>query len=91
MLRCANTGVSAAVSSSGSTAHPDTAVPQVLTDAKGSHFTRGSMLTELNVPLEPTVTLYSLIGDGGIIFLALLGLAIPLWLRLAMRKISRNG
>jgi len=49
------------------------------------------MLTELNVPLEPTVTLYSLIGDGGIIFLALLGLAIPLWLRLAMRKISRNG
>jgi apolipoprotein N-acyltransferase len=81
MLRCANTGVSAALSSSGSTAHPDTGVPQVLTDAKGSHFTRGALLAELAVPLEPSVTLYALIGDAGIILLALLGLAIPLLTR----------
>jgi apolipoprotein N-acyltransferase len=44
MLRCANTGVSAAVDSAGLTAHPDTGKPQVLTDAAGSHFTRGSLL-----------------------------------------------
>ena len=76
MLRCANTGVSAAINTCGSTAHPDTAAAQVLTDATGSHFTRGSLLTELDVPLEPAVTLYALIGDGGIIILALLALAM---------------
>lgn len=81
MLRCANTGVSAAVNTSGSTAHPDTAAPQVLTDATGSHFTRGSLLVDLNVPLEPSVTLYALIGDGGIILVALLGLALALLTR----------
>jgi apolipoprotein N-acyltransferase len=76
MLRCANTGVSAAVNSCGSTAHPDTPTSQVLTNSRGSNFTRGSLLIELNVPLDPTVTLYGLIGDAGIIILALLGLAI---------------
>ena len=76
MLRCANTGVSAAINTCGSTAHPDTAAAQVLTDATGSHFTRGSLLTELDVPLEPAVTLYALIGDSGIIILALLALAM---------------
>jgi apolipoprotein N-acyltransferase len=74
MLRCANTGVSAAVNSSGSTAHPDTGKPQILADATGSTFTRGTLLAELNVPLEPTVTLYSLIGDAGIILLAVAAL-----------------
>ncbi|KAB2640662.1 MAG: apolipoprotein N-acyltransferase [Verrucomicrobia bacterium] len=74
MLRCANTGVSAAISSCGSTAHPDTGAAQVLSDATGSHFTRGTLLTELDVPLEPAVTLYAVLGDGGIILLALLAL-----------------
>jgi len=81
MLRCANTGVSAAINTVGSTAHPDTGAPQVLTDATGSHFTRGSLLVELNVPLEPAVTLYALIGDGGILLLTVLSLAISLLTR----------
>ncbi|MEI6604313.1 MAG: apolipoprotein N-acyltransferase [Verrucomicrobiota bacterium] len=81
MLRCANTGVSAAISTCGSTAHPDTGAPQVLTDAAGSHFTRGTLLIELDVPLEPALTLYALIGDGGIILLALLALTMALLTR----------
>ena len=76
MLRCANTGVSAAISSTGSTAHPDTGKPQILTDANGSHFTRGSLLTELKIPLHPTFSLYAVIGDWGIIVLSLVALVI---------------
>ena len=72
MLRCANTGVSAAIDSTGSTAHPDTGKPQILTDAKGSHFTRGSLLAELKVPLKPSFSLYALIGDWGVIGLAII-------------------
>ncbi|MFZ9936068.1 MAG: apolipoprotein N-acyltransferase [Luteolibacter sp.] len=67
MLRAANTGVSAALDSSGSTAHPDTGKPQVITDASGGHFTRGSLLAELDVPLQPGFSLYALIGDWGIV------------------------
>ena len=76
MLRCANTGVSAAISSTGSTAHPDTGKPQILTDANGSHFTRGSLLTELKIPLHPTFSLYAVIGDWGIMLLAAVALLI---------------
>ena len=76
MLRCANTGVSAAISSTGSTAHPDTGRSQVLTDAKGSHFTRGSLLTELKIPLHPSFSLYAVIGDWGIMALAVVGLIV---------------
>jgi apolipoprotein N-acyltransferase len=75
MLRCANTGVSAAIDSVGSTAHPDTGKPQVLIDEKGSHFTRGSLLAELDVPLSPSFSLYAVIGDWGVIVLGLLALA----------------
>ena len=74
MLRCANTGVSAAINTTGSTAHPDTGKAQVLIDSRGSHFTRGALLTEINIPTHPSTTLYSLIGDWGVIALALLGL-----------------
>ena len=81
MLRCANTGVSAAVDTCGSTAHPDTAARQVIADATGNSFTRGSLLAELNVPLEPATTLYGLIGDGGIILVTLVTLAIALLTR----------
>ncbi|MEX1048636.1 MAG: apolipoprotein N-acyltransferase [Akkermansiaceae bacterium] len=74
MLRAANTGVSAAVDSAGSTAHPETGAPQVLTDADGSHFTRGSLLAELDIPLRPSFSLFVRIGDWGIISLALVAL-----------------
>lgn len=73
MLRAANTGISAAVDTRGLTHHPDTGLPQVITDADGSHFTRGALLTELDVPLHPPVTLYSAIGDAGVIIVSLLG------------------
>lgn len=75
MLRCANTGVSAAIDSTGSTAHPDSGKPQILTDGKGSHFTRGSLLVELDVPLKPSFSLYAFIGDWGVILLAGIALA----------------
>ncbi len=76
MLRCANNGVSAAIDSTGSTAHPDTGEPQVLVDAQGSHFTRGSLLTELAVPVNPPFSLYARVGDWGVILLALLALGM---------------
>ncbi|MES2477236.1 MAG: apolipoprotein N-acyltransferase [Verrucomicrobiota bacterium] len=76
MLRCANTGVSAAIDSTGSTAHPDTGTQQILTDQTGSHFTHGSLLTELKVPLRPSFSLYAVIGDWGIVALAVLALFV---------------
>ncbi len=81
MLRCANSGVSAAIDSTGSTAHPDTGAPQVLVDAAGSHFTRGSLLTELKIPLRPSFSLYAVIGDWGILVLAAAGLFTAIWTR----------
>lgn len=76
MLRCGNSGVSAAIDTTGSTAHPETGTPQVLTDSKGSHFTRGSLLTELKIPLNPSFSLYALIGDFGM--MAIVALALTL-------------
>jgi apolipoprotein N-acyltransferase len=87
MLRSANSGVSAAVDTIGSTAHPDSGKPQVLTDANGSHFTRGSLLAELDVPLRPSFSLYAAIGDWGVIVLALLGTA---W-AVATRRSARHS
>jgi apolipoprotein N-acyltransferase len=81
MLRCANTGISAAIDTIGSTAHPKTGKSQILTDANGSHFTRGSLLTELNIPVQPSFSLYALIGDWGIILLSLVGLATAIIFR----------
>ncbi len=78
MLRCANSGVSAAIDTTGSTAHPDTGKPQIITDASGSHFTRGSLLTELKISLHPSFSLYAVIGDWGIIVLAALALVLAL-------------
>ncbi len=75
MLRCANTGVSAAIDTIGSTAHPKTGKPQVLTDESGSSFLRGHLLTEVKIPLQPGFSLYTLIGDWGIMLLSFLGLA----------------
>jgi apolipoprotein N-acyltransferase len=81
MLRCANSGVSAAIDSTGSTAHPDSGARQVLVDAKGSHFTRGSLLAELKVPLRPSFSLFAVIGDWGIFLLAVLALVVAILTR----------
>jgi apolipoprotein N-acyltransferase len=75
MLRCANTGVSAAIDTTGSTAHPDTGVAQEIVDGKGSHFTRGSRLVVVDVPLKPSFSLYAIIGDWGVIGLSLAAVA----------------
>jgi apolipoprotein N-acyltransferase len=76
MLRCANTGVSAAISTTGSTAHPDTGKSQILTDSQGSHFTRGALLVDLNVPLRPSFSLYAIMGDWGVIILSTAAFAL---------------
>ncbi|MEM1084633.1 MAG: apolipoprotein N-acyltransferase [Verrucomicrobiota bacterium] len=73
MLRCANSGVSAAVTPTGTSAHPDTGKPQEIRDENGSHFTRGSMLAEVEIPMQPTLSLYALIGDWGVILLGVAG------------------
>jgi apolipoprotein N-acyltransferase len=78
MLRCANTGVSAAVDSTGSTAHPDSGKSQILVDQTGSHFTRGSLLVELKIPLRPSFSLFAMIGDWGMIFMAVSGFLIAM-------------
>lgn len=73
MLRCANNGVSGALDTTGSVFLGNK--PQILTDAAGSHFTRGSLLAEIRVPENPAVTLYALIGDWGVIVLSAAALA----------------
>ena len=79
MLRCANNGVTAAINTIGTTAHPDTGKPQELRDENGSHFTRGSMLAEVDIPTQPTITLYSIIGDWGVIVLSFFGVGLAWW------------
>lgn len=76
MIRCANTGVSAAITTTGTTIHPDGGRPQELRDANGSHFTRGSLLAEVDIPKDPPTTLYAMIGDWGVIGLAFLGFGL---------------
>ncbi len=81
MLRCANNGVSAAVDTIGSIDHPDTGAAQVIVDENGSHFTRGSILAELDVPITPSFSLYAIIGDWGVIALSLIGLTTAWFMR----------
>lgn len=81
LIRCANTGVTAAVSATGQTL-------QKLVDDKGSNFTRGSLLAELPIPLKPSFSLYALTGDWPVIGLGLLGLAIGFKSRSAKTKTS---
>ena len=65
---------------------PDTGKPQELRDEQGSHFTRGSLLVEVDVPTQPTITLYSIIGDWGVVALSLIGVLMA-WL---LPKLERN-
>jgi len=78
MIRCANTGVSAAITTTGTTLHPDGGKPQELRDANGSSFTRGSLLAEVDIPKNPPTTLYAMIGDWGVILLGLAGFGVML-------------
>lgn len=73
MLRCANTGVTAAIDTLGSTISSETGLPQVIRDKNGSTFLRGSLLAKLQIPVRPSFSLYALIGDWGIILLGVTG------------------
>ncbi|MDP4647857.1 MAG: apolipoprotein N-acyltransferase [Akkermansiaceae bacterium] len=73
MIRCANTGVTAAIDTIGSTSNPNTGKIQEIRDKNGSTFLRDSMLAEVNIPIHPSFSLYALIGDWGIISLFVIG------------------
>ncbi len=90
MLRCANTGVSAAITTTGSSVHPVTGKSQILADENGSHFTRGSLLTELKVPLRPSFSLYAVIGDWGLIAVAMIGLGIAIFTQKPASQAGRH-
>lgn len=74
MIRCANTGVTAAIDTLGSTISPETGLPQVIKDENGSTFLRGNLLAKVQIPLKPSFSLYAIIGDWGIIALFLTAL-----------------
>lgn len=74
MLRCANTGVSGAVSVTGE-------VVSRLKNAEGSHFTNGSVLAKIRVPLDSPFSLYALLGDWPIIGFGVLGWVMGFWKR----------
>ncbi len=88
MLRCANTGVSAAIDTIGSTAHPNTGKTQEILDKNGRSFLRDHLLTELKIPLKPTTSLYSIIGDWGILLLTFIAISASL---LQSRASSRHN
>ncbi|MGB1129414.1 MAG: nitrilase-related carbon-nitrogen hydrolase, partial [Haloferula sp.] len=80
MVRCANNGVTAAINAVGSTAHPETGEAQELRDEDGGHFTRGWILAEVDIPRQPSLSLYMLIGDAGVAILGSLGLLGGVWI-----------
>jgi apolipoprotein N-acyltransferase len=76
MLRSANTGVSAVISPTGSITTGDGQEKLIIQDKNGSSFTRGHLLTKIEVPVSPPRTLYAMIGDWGVIALGLLGFLV---------------
>lgn len=63
MIRCANTGVSGAISATGRS--------QRLEDANGNHFMAGSLLAKVAIPVNPSFSLYALLGDWPVIGLGI--------------------
>ncbi len=74
MLRCANTGVTAAIDTTGSIAHPKTGKLQAILGPDGKSFVRDSLLADVEIPISPSISLYSIIGDWGILLLSALGI-----------------
>jgi len=81
MIRCANTGVSAAIDTIGSTASPETGKSQVIQDENGSTFLRENLLVRVNIPKQASFSLYALIGDWGMILISILGFASAIFCR----------
>jgi len=86
MLRCANTGVSAAIDTIGSIANPETGAPQAILDKSGSSFLRDSLLVKLKIPLQPSLSLYAIIGDWGILIIATTAFAFSIRFRKHLPK-----
>lgn len=63
MVRSANTGVSAIISTTGSLIDPVNGERQVIADEAGSHFVRDSLYGHAYPPTHAPVTLYALAGD----------------------------
>lgn len=80
-VRCGNSGVSAVIDTRGGTSAPDGVGRQELRDANGNHLTRGWLLAELRIPRKPTLSLYAVIGDWGVIGLGVMGLLLGRWRR----------
>lgn len=80
MIRCANTGVSGVITTTG--------FAQKLTDENGNHFTRGHLLATAKIPLHPTTTLYQKCGDWPIYMAAMVSLIAVIFLN---RRASAEG
>ncbi len=63
MVRSANTGVSAIISTTGSLIDPMSGERQIIEDEAGSHFVRDSLYGHAYPPTHAPVTLYALAGD----------------------------
>ncbi|BDS07860.1 apolipoprotein N-acyltransferase [Oceaniferula spumae] len=63
MIRSANTGVSAIISATGSSADPITGDRQVIEDENGSPFVRASYYGHAYAPKKGQFTLYAIAGD----------------------------
>jgi apolipoprotein N-acyltransferase len=80
MVRCSNTGVTAVVNHLGGVEDLVSGARQVLEDAEGNHFTRGTLFATARVPVAGRVTVYARFGDwvgvlGFVLGVGLLGRA----------------
>lgn len=74
MVRCANTGVSGVISTTG--------FAQTLKDQNDSHFTRGHLLATARIPIHPTITLYQKCGDWPVYLAALTSFFVMFYITL---------
>jgi len=88
MVRAANTGVTCFVNEFGR-------VTQVLRDDQGSIFEEGTLIGDVNIPIEPVLTFYTRNGELfaktcaiATILIALVKIVPILWISLKRRKLA---
>ena len=86
MVRSANTGVSAIISTTGSLVDPITGKRQVIEDKDGNHFVRSSIYGNAYAPTHGPMTLYALAGD----WFAYVMMAGMCWLALRSKLTARS-
>lgn len=85
MVRSANTGVSAIISTTGSLQDPVTGMRQVVEDGDGDHFVCGHLYGHAYLPVHGPMSWYALAGDW---FAYLCGAGVLMvWLRALLRRI----